>query len=40
MPSQMEMIDGTAILDSASTELGAPIAGRLELKIKKMKLSD
>ncbi|MDE0937001.1 MAG: CotH kinase family protein [Mariniblastus sp.] len=40
MPSQMEMIDGTAILDSASTEPGAPVAGRLELKIKKMKLSD
>lgn len=39
-PSQMEMIDGTAILESASTEQGAPVEGLLELKIKKMKASD
>ena len=39
-PSQMEMIDGTAVLESASTEPGASVEGLLELKIKKWKASD
>ena len=40
MPSKMEMIDGTAILDAASTEQGAKVKGQLELRIRKMKTSD
>ena len=39
-PSQMEMIDGTAILDSASRVPGAPVEGKLEIKIRKMKTSN
>ena len=39
-PSQMEMIDGTAILESAATEPGASVEGLLELKIKKWNVSD
>ena len=38
--SQMEMIDGTAILESASTEPGASVEGLLDLKIKKWNPSD
>lgn len=40
MPSKMEMIDGTAILDAASMKQGAKVEGQLELRIKKMKTSD